>query len=151
MSRKTFADVFDDILTVRRKFLAFLALIGSLALTLLLVGWLSPILLGIKTKDIKELNISSSGAHILLESVTNQNREYIVIVPPQGWQKSGIEVKKGDQIRFVAEGAVNVDLWSVMQKADKRYEFEKRIADARKLDPQSTDPSSAPEHYFPPI
>ena len=50
----------------------------------------------IKTKDIKELNISSSGAHILLESVTNQNREYIVIVPPQGWQKSGIEIKKGD-------------------------------------------------------
>ena len=96
MSRKTFSDVFDDILTVRQKFLAFLALLGCLALILLLVGWLSPILLGIKTKDIKELNISSSGAHILLESVTNQNREYIVIVPPQGWQKSGIEIKKGD-------------------------------------------------------
>ena len=148
MSQKTFADVFDDILTDRRKFLSFLALIGVLSLTLLFVGWLVTTMLGIKTKDIKELNISASGAHMLLESVTNQYREYIVIVPAQGWQRSGIEVKKGDQIRFVAEGAINIDLWSIMQKATKRHELEQRITSARNLDRQSTDPTSVPEHYF---
>jgi len=148
MSQKTFADIFDDILTDRRKFLSFLALIGVLALTLLFVGWLVTTMLGIKTKDIKELNISASGAHMLLESVTNQHREYIVIVPAQGWQRSGIEVKKGDQIRFVAEGAVNIDLWSIMQKVTKRHEFEDRITSARSLDRQSADPTSVPEHYF---
>lgn len=148
MSQKTFADVFDDILTDRRKFLSFLALIGVLSLTLLFVGWLVTTMLGIKTKDIKELNISASGAHMLLESVTDHHREYIVIVPAQGWQRSGIEVKKGDQIRFVAEGAVNIDLWSIMQKASQRHELEQRITSARSLDRQSTDPTSVPEHYF---
>ncbi|HXQ72883.1 MAG TPA: hypothetical protein VN844_20465 [Pyrinomonadaceae bacterium] len=148
MSQKTFADVFDDILMDRRKFLSFLALIGSLTLALLLVGWLASTMLGIKPEAIKELNISASGAHILLESVTNTHREYIVMVPPQGWQKSGIEVKKNEQIRFVAAGAVNIDLWSVMQKATKRHEFEDKITSARNLDRQSVDPNSVPEHYF---
>jgi hypothetical protein len=148
MAQKTFADVFDEILMDRRKFLSFLGLIGCLSIASLLVGWLVTTMLGIKTKDIKELNISASGAHMLLESVTNEYREYIVIVPPQGWQRSGIEVKKGDQIRFVAEGAVNIDLWGIMQKALKRHEFEDRITSARNLDRQSTEPNSVPEYYF---
>lgn len=148
MAEKTFADVFNGILTEPRKFLSFLGLIGSLSLLFLLIAWLVTSILGIKTQDIKELNISSSGAHILLESVTGKNREYIVIVPPQGWQRSGIELKKGDQIRFIAEGAVNVDLWSVMQKATKRHEVEDRITLKRRLDRRSTDPNSVPEHYF---
>jgi hypothetical protein len=148
MPNKAFADVFDSILTERRKFLSFLGLIGSLCFVLMLIGWLIPKMLGINTQDIKELNISSSGAHILLESVTDKKREYIVIVPPQGWQRSGIELNKGDRVRFLAEGAVNVDLWGVMQKATKRHEFEDRITLARGLDRQSTDPKSVPEHYF---
>lgn len=148
MSQKTFADIFDDILTDRRKFLSFLALIGVLSLSLLFVGWFVTTMLGIKTKDIKELNISASGAHMLLESVTGQYREYIVVVPAQGWARSGIEVKKGDRIQFVAEGAVNIDLWSIMQKVTKRHEFEARITSARSLDRQSPDPTSVPEHYF---
>lgn len=149
MAEKTFADIFDDILSDRRKFLSFLGLIGSLCLTALLVGWLASTVLGVKTEDLKELNISASGAHILLESVTKHHREYIVIVPPQGWQRSGIEVKKGEQVRFEAGGAVNIDLWGVMQKATKRHEFENKIASARNLDRQSNDPKSTPEYYFP--
>lgn len=148
MSQKTFADVFDDILMDRRKFFSFLMLIATLCIALLLVGWLVTTMLGIKPEAIRELNISASGAHMLLESVTNQHREYIVIVPPQGWARSGIEVKKGEQIRFVAEGAVNIDLWSIMQKVTKRHEYEDRITLARNLDRQSTDPNSVPEHYF---
>lgn len=148
MSQKTFADIFDDILTDRGKFLSFLGLIGSLCLTALLVGWLASRVLGVKTEDLKELNISASGAHILLESVTKNHREYVVIVPPQGWQRSGIEVKKGEQVRFEAGGAVNIDLWGVMQKATKRHEFENKISTARNLDRQSTDPKSLPEYYF---
>jgi hypothetical protein len=47
-----------------------------------------------------------------------------------------------------AGGAVNIDLWGVMQKANKRHEFESRITTARNLDRQSTDPNSTPEYYF---
>ncbi|HEV7797826.1 MAG TPA: hypothetical protein VGO73_06710 [Pyrinomonadaceae bacterium] len=148
MADKTLADVFDGILSERRKFLSFVGLFFSLCLILVLIGSLLPSILGINTKDIRELNISSSGAHILLESVTDKSREYIVIVPPQGWQRSGIELARGERVRFIAEGAVNVDLWGVMQKATKRHEVEDRITLARQLDRQSTDPKSVPEHYF---
>jgi hypothetical protein len=46
--------------------------------------------------------------------------EYIVMIHPQGWQETGIQVRKGDMLRLSADGSVAIDLQGLVTSAGRR-------------------------------
>ncbi|HEX8284701.1 MAG TPA: hypothetical protein VF588_15155 [Pyrinomonadaceae bacterium] len=143
---KTFADVFDNILSDWKKFIAFLAATAGFCGLLLLLFLLITKVLGVTTA--RELKLSTSGAQILFESQTSHKSEYLILVHPQGWQDAGIRVRGGDSVEFKADGRVTVDLNGIAERTLKRHQFEQKYVKLGVADPASESPDKAPEVHF---
>jgi hypothetical protein len=74
----------------------------------------------------KEFNIKGVGSIVFAES-TKTGQEYLVIVHPQGWQETGVAVKKGGKLSFEAGGDVNVNLGGLVQSVERRQAIERKI------------------------
>ena len=143
---KTFADVFDNILSDWKKFFAFLGATAGLCGLLLFLFFLITKVLGVTTA--KEIKLSTSGAQILFESQTPSKSEYLILVHPQGWQDAGIRVRRGDSIEFKADGRITVDLNGIAERTLKRHQFEQKYVKLGVADPTSEMPDKAPEVHF---
>jgi len=143
---KTLADLVDTLLSDWAKFFRFLFLATAIIASILLLAWAVPKALGLKLRGAQEFQISTGG--FLLRSASGDRVDYVVIVHPQGWEDSGIALRRGDRVKFHAGGSVNIDLEGIVSKVELRKKLEKQITQARKIDRSSEEPSQLPEHYF---
>src|SRR5258706_16063624 len=100
---KSFADVLDAVLADRRKLGALFVL--SLGLSGLIVGaaWLIGISFGVGTTSrVREIELSPTSAHFLLESSEADKHTYLLVVHPHGWQRTEITIKRGERVLFTA-------------------------------------------------
>jgi len=148
-SGKTFADVLDTLLIDKRKFSYFtlLAILvpGVVMLVALVVFGQFPKWLGAERTQI---SIGGFETQFLFKSTSANKTEYLVIVHPQGWQDTGIEVEKGARMSFRAGGQIHIDFNGLKQQAEDRNIMEKRLEKSRNLDRNSDDQKRLPEMFF---
>ena len=141
---KTIADLVELIISDWKNFLAFTGLVASLVGLALLIVWLVPRLLHVKTS---ELTISAKGSQIEFRSSTpDQDQYYLVISPQASWQPTHIYVKKGSKIGIIADGRVNIDSHGLNVVIENRIYLEKKIQASHPSLKQ--DPNHTPEEYF---
>lgn len=79
-----------------------------------------------------------SGNQIVLERhPSDYENEYVVVIHPQGWQETGIQVRRGDTIRLAAGGSVEIDLHGLVDSVNRRTNLE---AQGRKTSEARRDP-----------
>src|SRR6266705_1113249 len=146
---KTFADVLDTLLTDRRKlgYFSFLTILvpGIVMLLAVIVFGQFPRWLGAENSQI---SIGGFETQFLFQSTSANKEEYLMIVHPQGWQDSGIEVEKGARMSFRAGGQIHIDFNGLRQQAEDRSTMEKRLEKSKHLDRDSDDQNNLPEMYF---
>ncbi len=143
---KTFADVFDSIISDVKKFVGFILLIFCFVVLIYFVIWIIT-----KTFDLsgaKEIQVSATGTRILFETKSGDKTESLLIVHPQGWQDSGIKVKKDDRIKFESGGSITIDLHGIVERTEIRRELEDRYGKKKNLDRTSVTVDQTPEYYY---
>lgn len=141
---KSIADLIELIISDWKKFLAFTGLISALVGLALLIVWLVPVLLHVKTSA---LTLSPKGSEIEFKSSTaDMDQYYLVISPQTSWQPTHIYVKRGSKIGIIADGRVNIDSFGLNTVIQSRIGLEKEMQDSHKG--LSQDPKHTPEEYF---
>jgi len=146
---KTGADVLDGILSNPKRWFALMGLLAALAGLVMLVMVVFTRLFGVETK---EFQIGGTDTHILFSSIEKRSgkEEYIVIVNPQGWQKTDIEIRPGDRLSFSADGKVCIDLHDIMEKVDRRIGYEDKYAAEKQIKRNDPAETRVPEDFFNP-
>ncbi len=144
---RTIADLFHEILTNPRRGFSLLVLFAAVILLTLFATWGFIKLFDVQTSEIR---LGGTDPHVLFQSIGRNGGEYLIIVSPEGWQTSGIPVRKGDRLMFTAGGKICIDLGSVSVEVGNRWRYEKEWED--KLNIRREDPTETrlPEDYFTP-
>jgi hypothetical protein len=71
-----------------------------------------------------------------------------VAIQSQGWQETGIRVRAGQRLSFVAGGAVNVDLDGLVRRVLLRRQMEDDATLVFELNPRKTGRGSTPEEHY---
>jgi hypothetical protein len=147
LTGRTAGDVLDGILSNPKRWLALMGVLAGLAGLVMLVMVVFTRLFGIETR---EFRLGGANTHVLFSSVEKRSgrEEYVVIVTPQGWQRTDIEVRPGDRVSFNADGKVCVDVHDILEKVDRRLKYEDEHA--KKEGIRTNDPTEkrAPEDFF---
>jgi len=102
--------------------------------------------------ETSELKLGSGdlSASILFTRETAEGKEFLVMIPPQGWEETGIAVREGDRLTFEAGGKVNIDLAGLNRSLEARYQAEQRIIAAAKKSGkwEKEKDTFVPELYF---
>jgi hypothetical protein len=140
----SFAAVIASLLQDWGKFGKFVLLIFTLLLISLLFVWIA--LRGVP-KNATEVQL---GSVALLTQPTGNGNKYLVIVSPQGWQETAIQVKERDTLSFEAGGKVYFDLEGLIRSLDERHKAEERVIEhEKKLGRWEAEKGQfLPEHYF---
>lgn len=147
--RMTMADVLHEVLTDWSKCLRFIALwflliaAAGASVRLLLWMWQSS---GLRAASVE----LSSSPKIVLEQVTSEGREYLLVVQPQGWMNSGIRLRTGDRVEFQAQGMVNIASNTLNDHVAMRRRIEQRLQQRRAAGEFGVIPDSAwlPERFY---
>jgi hypothetical protein len=144
---KTVADVLDNILASPGKWFALLALLAGCSLLLVLLMFALSKLFGIEPAEIQ---IGASDSHVVLKHTDRRtgSEEAIVIVNPQGWQKTGIEVRPGNRLSLSANGKVCIDLNEIWEKVQLRRQYEDEWAKRYNIRRNDSSETRVPEDYF---
>lgn len=143
---KSFADVFDSLLSDWKKFLSFLLMLCCLA-GLILISFVA--MNRYSGSTIKEINLSATGSKVLFEAKSpGGKRQFLLVVHPQGWQNTGIHINRGSQISFKADGRVNVDGAGLFKTVIYRKDLEEKKKEAFHLDGKLSDEAQTPEYHF---
>ena len=146
MTGRTFADFLTLLITDGRR--AFTLLCGIVMifalLTIFLVITLN--LLGLTATDATLGSTNTKVAFTHSEgSFLSHKKAYVVVVSPQGWQNTEIEVKRGDRFDVAAGGKINVNLQDIVESVRERNEEERRIL--AQNPGLKKDPKKAPEDF----
>lgn len=146
---KTLGDVIDAILTNPKKGLALMMLLAGLSGLIILVTLAFTRLFGVETQEVR---FGSADSHIVFEKIEKRsgNEEFIVIVNPEGWQKSAIELRQGDHISFYANGKICIDLHEIVDKVNLRLKYEDEWATKKSIKRDDSSETQVPEDYFTP-
>jgi len=145
---KTFADVFDSIIDQPRRIIGLVAVLLCLCMAVVIGVFAVAAVLGIRRGQIQELQLSPTGAHVLVRAGDNDPGQYLLVVHPHGWQRVDVDVRANDTLRFASDGSVNVDLSGIMRVADNRQTLEAEIAQKEQLDRSSRDRAAVPERFY---
>lgn len=143
------ADVLYEIVTDWKKLTGFVVLCFLMIFTvgasirLLVWTWQSS---GLRATS---MEISSS-PKIILEQVTDQGREFFLIVQPHGWMNSGIPLEPGDEVEFQAQGQVNITYNTLNDHVLLRRRIELRLSAERARGDFGPIPDSVwlPERHY---
>ena len=141
MTQKTFPDVLYSILTEKKTLLAFLIVLLCLSLATSGFALLLWNMFGMKPVQIK---MTKEGTLFYFQS-RNNNKNFVSIVHPRGWQNSHIEVQKGDRIKLRASGSITISMHGLMDKIRQYDEFEQNLI--QEQFPQG-DPHTVPPESF---
>jgi hypothetical protein len=143
------ADVINDVLSNWSKLIRFCVAVLALAVAtgagIRLFVWATSSL----KLEPQEIEFSGS-PRVVFKRVVDGKQEVVIVVQPQGWQDSGIEVQQGDEIGIRADGQVNISLNGLIQHINQRQVIEQRILadlNSGKLELRP-DGSRLPERYF---
>ena len=70
--------------------------------------------------------VGKSGNVVFERQSSDYEADYVVVIHPQGWQETGIQVRKGDAVRLSAEGSVAIDLQGLVASVNRRIALEDR-------------------------
>jgi hypothetical protein len=142
---QSFADLLTVLLDDWKKFVKFLVL---LFFTCVFAFGLVYGVLRSLPRSTSELKFGSGS--ILFSQPTKDGQEYVVVIPPQGWQETGISVREGDHVSFEAGGRVNIDLEGLNLALAARHDADSRIIDAEKKSGrwEKEKDNFAPELYY---
>jgi hypothetical protein len=144
---RTLGDVLDGVLSNPKRWLAFMGFLAGLAGLVMLVTIVFTRFFGVETQ---EFRLGGADTHILFSSVEKRSgkEEYVVIVNPQGWQRTDIEVRSGDHLSFNADGKICIDVSEILEKVARRLKYEDEHA--RKEGIRRDDPAEkrVPEDFF---
>jgi len=119
---KTIADFLLSLLEDWRKFSRFVLLLTVAALLALGLSFCVLRMLPHNTGQVK----IGSGS-IIFSQPTQDGNEYLVVIPPQGWEETGITVRKGDRLTIEANGRVHIDLSELSASIAARRAADERI------------------------
>jgi hypothetical protein len=143
--KASFADIILSVLESWNKFfrLVFLLCISGGMLFGIIYGLLHSL-----PRNTGRLNLGSGS--IIFSQPTQDGHEYLIVIPPQGWQESGIQVRKGDQIHFEAYGRVYIDLAGLNAALAARHDADQRIiAEEKKAGRWDSEKDTfAPEDHY---
>jgi hypothetical protein len=145
---KTFADVFDSLLTDWRRLGVFAILVATTVGAGCLVFWLTLTLLHVRPS---QLQISALGGQISLQTTTANGTEYLMVIHPQGWEETPISVRKNQKVSFEAEGQVCIDGFSLFKVAQLMNELEQHYKDDQRMKDDRSKPADAqpvPEQFY---
>jgi hypothetical protein len=91
-----------------------------------------------------EVRVSSDGPQVFFETASGV-KTYNVVVHPQGWQKTMIQLRKNDQVEVHAEGSVNMDLYGLIDAVEKKHALEAKSAQQYHIASSSSD---VPENHY---
>jgi hypothetical protein len=126
---KSFADLLSSLLEDWGRFSRFLLLL--FAASLLIFG-LTDSVFHVLPRNTGQLKLGTGS--IIFSQSTQDGNEFLVVVSPQGWQETGIAVRKGDHLTIEANGKVHIDLsglnaaLAARRSADERVEGEEQKA-----------------------
>ena len=121
----------------------------SILVAVLIVSLLVLKLVGVRKLWVIEFTPASSFQFarehgVLFSSDSRKRRQYVLVVPAQGWWPTAIRVTEGDSLEFEASGSVQISLVDLLKKAQLRYRLESTLVARRKVDPAR----EAPEDKF---
>src|SRR5437588_9701598 len=149
---KTFADVFDSLLNKPKKFVYLFAMILCVGLAVTLIYFVFLKITKYSGLSPSEVQFSALGG-VHFQSTTNGKKEYLIIVRPQGWQRTNIYVKAHESLSFEASGRVCIDIYGLMDAANTMHGLEQEKATRHSdvivpSNPQTADVQKAPEDFF---
>ena len=121
-SAKSIADLISSMLEDWEKFGRFLLLLLVACLLALGVSYSVLKMLPSNTGQVK----LGSGS-IIFSQPTQDGNEFLVVISPQGWQESGISVRKGDHVSVQAFGRVHIDLSGLNASLAARRAADQRV------------------------
>jgi hypothetical protein len=124
---QSFADLLSALLDDWSKFVRFLVLLFFACM--FAFGLVYGILRSLP-RSTSEIKFGSNS--ILFSQSTKDGQEYLIVIPPQGWQETGIAVREGDHVSVEAGGRVNIDLEGLNLALEARHSADTRIIDAEK-------------------
>jgi hypothetical protein len=148
VSGKTIGDVLDAILIEPRRGFALILLLAMLSGLAILIMFLVTRLFQVRTSEIE---LGEKDSHVVFQRVQENtgNTEYLVIVNPEGWQTTGIDVKTGDHVTIAAGGKISIDINDIWKKIQLREKYEDELVNGppfiRRNDPQE---ARTPEDFF---
>jgi len=143
---RTWADVVGELLVQPRMWLPLLGFLALVWVAVIAGVFWVPRLFSAQTT---EFTLGGAESHLVIQSVEkNGNGLYVLVVSPQGWQPSGISVRKGDQVRFAAGGKVCIDVNSIIEMVAKRKKYEDEWARRKQIRTNDRTETRVPEDYF---
>jgi hypothetical protein len=144
---QSIADLVSSLLDDWQKFCRFLLLLFVACVLLLGLAWGVLRMLPSNTGQVK----LGSGS-IIFSQPTQDGNEYLVVISPQGWQETGISLRKGDHVSIEAYGKVHIDLsglnfsLTARRAADNRVIQEEKDAGRWEAEKNTFSPE---DHYKP--
>ena len=146
----------DAVGAILTDWVSFVHFVGKIIVLILVLAVLARVLLFLADMSgLQAGEVELSGSpRVVLQQVTDQGREYRVLVSPAAnptpWQNTEIEIKPGDHVEIEAEGRVNINFFELVQHVERRHRIEARIDSALhhgalRMRPDS---SSLPERYY---
>lgn len=143
---RTWADVAGELLVRPRMWLPLLGFLALVWVAVIAGVFWVPSLFSAQTT---EFTLGGAQSHLVIQSVEkNGNGIYVLVVSPQGWQPSGIPVRKGDHLRFAAGGKVCIDVNSIIVMVAKRKAYEEKWAKIKHIRTNDITETRVPEEYF---
>ena len=102
-----------------------------------------------RTFDLRPSQLSLfGGAGILLQAThgSDDRREYLVLVNPQGWERTEIHVEAGDTLHVTAQGRVQISSGGLVRSGEARRAVERRWIEQGRIDLAA---GRTPEDWFP--
>jgi hypothetical protein len=132
MAQKSFADVFDLLISNPKRMLAFLLLLAGLLSIVLVSVYLFTRIFGLRPA---QLEMTREGTLLYFQNYGASN--FITIVHPRGWQNSHVEVRKGDRITFNASGSITISMQALLDKVEQYTAIERKILETKKYPPEA--------------
>ncbi len=143
---RTWADVAGELLVRPRMWLPLLGFVALVWMAVIAgVFWVPRLF----SAQATEFTLGGAGSHLIIQSVEkNGSGLYVLVVSPQGWQASGISVRKGDHLHFAAGGKVCIDVNSIIEMVAKRKKYEDEWARRKQIRTNDSTETRVPEDYF---
>lgn len=144
---RTMGDILDAALKQPKRWFALFILLAAVLALSLGAAWIVTHMFGLQAS---EITVGSENARVVFQSVQKRtgDADYIVVVSPQGWQNTLIDVSSGDKVTFYAGGKICIDMDSVVEKVQLRLKYENEIAKSMKIRPNDPTETRVPEDYF---
>jgi hypothetical protein len=110
------------------------------------IVWLSVIsILRALPAETSEVQLGIGDSRILLKQTTKSGESSLLVVSPQGWNRTAIQIKEGETFKIQAAGKVHIDLTDLDKAMEARWKAEDRIRRAG-----GPPPGKAPEDLYAP-